>query len=97
MKSKFRKRSIHCAISYANSLYKDFTTHPEYLGIKFTWDKFPDMVATLAKVGLYMSFSDKEWKSLMRNGQIEILERLCYHVAFKTSKDLLKLGENNGY
>uniref|UniRef100_A0A6H2A6K4 Uncharacterized protein n=1 Tax=viral metagenome TaxID=1070528 RepID=A0A6H2A6K4_9ZZZZ len=95
MKSFYRKRAILLSEAYAKGMYKDFTEHCEYRGENFSWEKFPDMVANLAKVGLFTCFSDKEWYYLDQD-QREELEKYCHNATVRRVKKLIELGGLNG-
>ena len=52
------KRIEMVAHGFADKMFRDML-NPKYRGPNFTWAGFPAMVASLARTGLFMSFSHR--------------------------------------
>ncbi len=54
---KYTERARLYGISYAETMYKDFTEHPEYRGLGFNWLLTENAASGLAAASFYGSFN----------------------------------------
>lgn len=69
--------------SFATSLFNDFVKHPEYKGINFFWETFPDMCYKLGYVQCFLEFPYK-----VKN--LEKLKKVFASSSKRQAKVLLK-------
>lgn len=89
MRKQYKKRAKEVGASYADSLYRDFKDHPEYRGVNFSWEVFPNLCGRMANSSLFTFFSDDEWEPMTAE-QIDKLKGICYSAAVKKSKKLIE-------
>jgi len=86
-----RKKHIEIAEEFgeifANSMFKDFKDNPDFRGLKFSWQTFPNLVAKLARV--YLPSSVTWWDKKKQKVKDE-LEQTAYKTALKKTEKLVK-------
>ena len=89
MEQEYIDRAIEVGLGYANELYKDLSD-PKNQGDNFNWQKvFPNMCGRIAKVSLFLCFTDDEYDSIIYE-EIGGLEDLAYNTAVKRAKELVE-------
>lgn len=79
---KYTERARIYALSYAETLYKEFSEHPEYRGSGFDWQRAVESVSGLAAAGFYMGFAKipkklEELKVIVRDVASTRWHELC--------------------
>ena len=85
---KYIKRSKEIGKAYAIGMFKDLTNE-KYQGEDFKWENFPNLCGRISQVSLFISFTDKEWKTLTEEEKNKLKE-ITYKEAQIQAENLMK-------